>query len=130
MNYPYKHLFFDLDHTLWDFEKNAHDCLLEIYDHFDLLSLGVEDVTLFCQKFSEANHYYWALLEQKVITADELRRSRFKTAFAKLDIEIEEAFGLAINDFFLQSLPNKKAIAYSQQWSSSTSNSKNEKRGH
>lgn len=107
---PYKHLFFDLDHTLWDFEKNAHDCLLEIYGHFNLAAFGVEDVAIFCEKFSEANYYYWALLEQKVITADELRRRRFKTAFAKLDIEIEEAFGLEMNDFFLKSLPNKKAL--------------------
>jgi YjjG family noncanonical pyrimidine nucleotidase len=106
----YKHLFFDLDHTLWDFEKNAHDCLLEIYVHFGLKSLGVEDVTLFCEKFSEANHYYWALLERKEITADELRRRRFKTAFAKLNVHIEEALGLEMNAVFLESLPSKKAL--------------------
>ena len=110
MPYSYKHLFFDLDHTLWDFEKNAHDCLLEIYVHFDLKSLGVEDVTLFCEKFSEANHYYWALLERKEITADELRRRRFKTAFAKLNVHIEEALGLEMNAVFLQNLPSKKAL--------------------
>jgi YjjG family noncanonical pyrimidine nucleotidase len=110
MSNSYKHLFFDLDHTLWDFEKNAHDCLLEIYDHFDLKSLGVDDVTAFCEKFSEANHYYWALLERKEITADQLRRRRFKTAFAKLNIEIEEALGLEMNAVFLENLPNKKAL--------------------
>ena len=106
----YKHLFFDLDHTLWDFEQNAQDCLLEIYDHFHLAAMGVEDVADFCQKFSAANHHYWALLEQKVITADQLRRGRFKTTFANLGIEVEEAFGLAMNDFFLTALPHKKAL--------------------
>ncbi len=106
----YKHLFFDLDHTLWDFEQNAHDCLIEIYDHFDLAAIGVEDVEAFCQRFSEANHHYWALLEQKIITADALRRGRFKTAFANLGIEITEAFGLEMNDFFLKALPHKKAL--------------------
>ncbi len=110
MPYPYKHLFFDLDHTLWDFEQNAHDCLLDIHEHFNLKALGVEDITLFCEKFSEANHHYWALLEQKLITTDQLRRSRFKTAFANVGVEIEESFGLEINDFFLQLLPNKKAL--------------------
>jgi putative hydrolase of the HAD superfamily len=28
----YKHLFFDLDHTLWDFEANARVTLLELYN--------------------------------------------------------------------------------------------------
>jgi putative hydrolase of the HAD superfamily len=27
----YKHLFFDLDHTLWDFDANAKLTLTEIY---------------------------------------------------------------------------------------------------
>ncbi len=106
----YQHLFFDLDHTLWDFEQNAHDCLIEIYDHFNLAAIGVEEVTDFCAKFSKVNHHYWALLEQKIITADELRRGRFKTTFANLGIEVEEAFGLAMNDFFLKALPHKKAL--------------------
>ncbi len=106
----YEHLFFDLDHTLWDFEQNAQDCLIEIYDHFDLAALGLTDVNAFCQTFSAANYHYWALLEQKMITADQLRRGRFKTTFANLGIEIEETFGLVINDFFLKALPHKKAL--------------------
>jgi YjjG family noncanonical pyrimidine nucleotidase len=110
MSYSYKHLFFDLDHTLWDFEQNAHDCLIDIYAHFNLKALGVENLPLFCEKFSEANHHYWALLEQKLITTDQLRRSRFKTAFANLGVEIEEDFGLEINDFFLHLLPTKNAL--------------------
>ncbi|MDZ7880908.1 MAG: YjjG family noncanonical pyrimidine nucleotidase [Saprospiraceae bacterium] len=107
---PYKHLFFDLDHTLWDFEKNAQDCLLDIYEAFNLKSIGVEDALDFCEKFSVANHHCWALLEQKRITVDQLRRKRFKDTFANLGIEIEEAFGLEMTDVFLELLPTKKAL--------------------
>ena len=32
----YKHLFFDLDHTLWDFDANAKETLAELYSIFDL----------------------------------------------------------------------------------------------
>lgn len=106
----YEHLFFDLDHTLWDFEQNARECLIEIHDHFDLTAIGVEDVATFCKEFSEVNYHYWALLEQKIITADELRRGRFKTTFVNLGVEVEEAFGLAMNDFFLKALPHKKTL--------------------
>jgi YjjG family noncanonical pyrimidine nucleotidase len=110
MSKTYEHLFFDLDHTLWDFEKNAHDCLIELYDHFKLSDLGVENTAVFCEKFSEANHHYWALLEQKIITAEQLRRERFVAAFAKLGIEIEESLGLEMNALFLALLPTKKAL--------------------
>jgi YjjG family noncanonical pyrimidine nucleotidase len=107
---PYKHLFFDLDHTLWDFEQNAHDCLLELYERFNLKALGVEDALLFCEKFSEANKICWALLEQKLITTDQLRRKRFKDTFANVGVEIEEALGLEMNAVFLELLPIQKGL--------------------
>jgi YjjG family noncanonical pyrimidine nucleotidase len=110
MSKPYKHLFFDLDHTLWDFEKNAHDCLLELYKHFNFNALGVEDASVFCEKFSEANQYYWAMLERKEITVEQLRRRRFVAAFEKLDIHIEEALGLEMTAVFIELLPTKKGL--------------------
>ena len=48
----YQHLFFDLDHTLWDFEGNTIDCLAEMYEHFSLKSMGVEDFDAFYVNFS------------------------------------------------------------------------------
>ena len=33
---PYKHLFFDLDHTLWDTDRNALESLYEIYNEIKL----------------------------------------------------------------------------------------------
>jgi YjjG family noncanonical pyrimidine nucleotidase len=110
MSNQYKHLFFDLDHTLWDFEQNAHDCLLELYERFNLKALGVEDALLFCEKFSEANKICWALLEQKLITTDQLRRKRFKDTFANVGVEIEEALGLEMNAVFLELLPIQKGL--------------------
>jgi YjjG family noncanonical pyrimidine nucleotidase len=106
----YQHLFFDLDHTLWDFEGNAHECLLEIYDDFKLKEIGVEDADAFFQKFSEANQYYWALLERKEITSDYIRKNRFKTALSKLGVEIDESLSLNMTQIFIQLLPHKKRL--------------------
>jgi len=39
----YKHLFFDLDHTLWDFDKNSETALRKLYDEFELAKLGITD---------------------------------------------------------------------------------------
>jgi FMN phosphatase YigB (HAD superfamily) len=32
----YKHIFFDLDHTLWDFDTNAKNTLTDLYHEFEL----------------------------------------------------------------------------------------------
>jgi YjjG family noncanonical pyrimidine nucleotidase len=106
----YEHLFFDLDHTLWDFEGNALECLAEMYKNFKLKSLGVESFDAFYINFSEANRYYWALLERKEITVEQLRRSRFKAAFQKLGIDITEEFSLKMTEVFLDLLPQKKRL--------------------
>mgnify|MGYP000075439166 CR=1 FL=1 len=37
MNKKYKHLFFDLDHTLWDFETNSEETLKELFETFKLI---------------------------------------------------------------------------------------------
>ena len=39
----YKHLFFDLDRTLWDFEKNSHETLLELCNKYKLKEKGILD---------------------------------------------------------------------------------------
>ena len=43
----YKHLFFDLDHTIWDFEANSRQTLEELYDSYKLESKGVHSFDLF-----------------------------------------------------------------------------------
>jgi YjjG family noncanonical pyrimidine nucleotidase len=107
---PYEHLFFDLDHTLWDFEANAHECLIEMYDSFDMKGLGAEDVAFFCKKFSEANHYYWALLEAKQTTVDVVKKKRFQAAFDKLNIHISEDLSLEMTEVFIKLLPSKTRL--------------------
>jgi putative hydrolase of the HAD superfamily len=106
----YQHLFFDLDHTLWDFETNAKTCIEELYSIFDFTALGVTKVSDFYAQFTIANRYYWTLLENKVISAEEVRRKRFQAAFAGLGITIDEPFGLNINEAFLELLPQKSQL--------------------
>lgn len=106
----YQHLFFDLDHTLWDFEVNAQECLIEMYDRFALKALGVESSDAFFQRFSETNKYYWAMLEKKEITSDYIRKNRFKTALSKLGVDIDEFFSLKMTEVFIQLLPHKKQL--------------------
>ncbi len=102
----YKHLFFDLDHTLWDFEKNSRECLEDIYQTFGLIEL-VNDFEIFYREFSKINRHYWSLLETNVITHEELRRRRFRDTLNNLGANADEDLGLQINEHFLGILPNK-----------------------
>ena len=58
-----QHVFFDLDHTLWDFEKNSQEALFEIFNTrgFDKLTPGFNR---FYKKYSEINKRYWNLYQQ------------------------------------------------------------------
>ena len=41
VNKKYTHIFFDLDNTLWDFEKNSFQAMLTTYNHFEIQKLVV-----------------------------------------------------------------------------------------
>ena len=55
----YKHLFFDLDHTLWDFDTNAKLTLADLYENLSLKDRGVTDFELFYHNYLEHNHTLW-----------------------------------------------------------------------
>jgi putative hydrolase of the HAD superfamily len=55
----YRHLFFDLDHTLWDFEANARVTLLELYNTLQLEQRGIHDFDLFHKNYLAHNEKLW-----------------------------------------------------------------------
>jgi putative hydrolase of the HAD superfamily len=55
----YRHLFFDLDHTLWDFEANARLTLLDLHTNNQLHTKGVPDFELFFERYSYHNERLW-----------------------------------------------------------------------
>ena len=48
----YKHIFFDLDHTIWDFDKNAEETLHELYQIYRLHEIGVPAAALFIETYT------------------------------------------------------------------------------
>jgi putative hydrolase of the HAD superfamily len=55
----YKHIFFDLDHTLWDFDANADKTLIDMYEAFNLESLGINDLKKFLLEYHQINKQMW-----------------------------------------------------------------------
>jgi YjjG family noncanonical pyrimidine nucleotidase len=74
----YKCVFFDLDHTLWDYEKNAEESLHDLYYQYALGGLGVTSAEDFYQRFRVVNLALWDLYDTNKIDQDYIRRERFK----------------------------------------------------
>ena len=55
----YTHLFFDLDHTLWDYERNSEETLKILCEEHQLYQR--EDFILkeFIDQFTEVNESLW-----------------------------------------------------------------------
>ena len=101
-----QHIFFDLDHTLWDFDTNSKLALTEIYDHFNLKNLGVDDKELFIATYKKINDTYWTKYRLNQIDKNGLRLGRFRDTLANWHI-ISDELALELNDFYVASSPYK-----------------------
>ena len=67
-----KHIFFDLDRTLWDFETNAYKTLSELYDEHALNKKGISDVDVFIDNYKTHNERLWELYRDGKVEKDVL----------------------------------------------------------
>lgn len=105
----YRHLFFDLDHTLWDFEANARATLVELYDSLDLRSRGVDDFDRFHRIYLDYNEKLWEKYRKGFIRQDELRFKRMWLSL--LDFKIaDEKLAEEMNTRFLDLLPTRTIL--------------------
>lgn len=82
----YKHLFFDLDHTLWDFEINSRETLYEIYQKFGLGSMGIRTAEIFVKVYKEHNKWMWTSFGRGEIAKEQLRVKRFELTLAHFGV--------------------------------------------
>ena len=74
-------IFFDLDHTLWDFEKNSGLTFNKIFIELNFpFSLDV-----FLKLYNPINHAQWKLYRENKITQEDLRFNRLNMTFEKLN---------------------------------------------
>jgi len=102
----YRHLFFDLDHTIWDFDKNAEEALQELYVIYRLKELGLHSPDLFIETYTHHNHRLWAEYHTGKITKAELREARFKKTFLDLGLQ-PEVIPVGFEDAYVKLCPTK-----------------------
>jgi HAD superfamily (subfamily IA) hydrolase, TIGR02254 len=105
----YRAIFFDLDHTLWDYETNSGQALVELYEHHKLAERSTGGVSAFLNAFNEVNKRLWILYDQGLIHRDVIRLERFKEVLEKINVP-DYQLSLQLSDEYLQISPRKPAL--------------------
>jgi putative hydrolase of the HAD superfamily len=105
----YKHLFFDLDHTLWDFEANSRQTLQELYQTLGLADRGIPDFDRFHKSYIVHNDKLWERYRNGYIRVDELRWKRMWLTLLDFNIG-DEPLARRMGEQFLDALPTRRIL--------------------
>jgi putative hydrolase of the HAD superfamily len=104
----YKHIFFDLDRTLWDFEKNSHETLSEIINEFSL-SEEIKHRDDFIKAFNYYNERLWEFYRMGKIKKFLLRQERFRLLLNRYGIKNPELVA-RVSKYYLDKNPLKTSL--------------------
>jgi len=110
----YKHIFFDLDRTLWDFESNSVDTLHDIAKKQNLIHI-ISDFDNFIEIYKKYNVRLWELYRVNKIQKSVLRWKRFYLALLQFnidDIELSKQIG---EDYVTISPTKTKLFPYTHE---------------
>ncbi len=105
----YRHLFFDLDHTLWDFDANSKQTIFELFDYNNLTEREGIEADDFHETYLVINESKWDLYRQGLINKAELRATRFTESFAKHGFN-DLAFSQKFEADYLARCPHQTAL--------------------
>lgn len=101
-----KHIFFDLDHTLWDFDKNSGFAFEFIFKKHNL----DVDVHLFLKHYIPLNQQYWKLYQINKISREDLRYYRLKDVFDVLEFTISDEMIDQLSEDYICHLPDSNYL--------------------
>lgn len=101
MNNKIEHIFFDLDHTLWDFDKNSEKAFEMLFKKFKI-QVALED---FQSIYRPINLKYWKLYREERVAKLDLRRSRLIETFDHFGVKFSLDIIDEISDDYINFLP-------------------------
>ncbi|GAB5539412.1 MAG: YjjG family noncanonical pyrimidine nucleotidase [Salibacteraceae bacterium] len=104
-----EHVFFDLDHTLWDFEKNSQETLAEIFNLFKLEALTNTSLHNFITRYQHHNTRMWRLYRENRMSKGRLRSARFEAVLADFRVS-DKPLAKQIGRYYIEHSPRKTAI--------------------
>lgn len=99
-------IFFDLDHTIWDFETNSALAFEQVFNQ-NKVPFTIE---AFLKYYVEINEAYWHRYSLNQVTQAELRFGRLKDTFQCLDFEASNDFVEFISKAYIETLPNNNHL--------------------
>ncbi len=99
-------VFFDLDHTLWDFDKNSELAFNKIFrkNHPSL------DTKIFIAVYAPINQACWKLYQMDKMTQEELRYKRLKESFDAINYSISDEAILQFSEDYIMFLPENNTL--------------------
>ncbi|MFT6395518.1 MAG: putative hydrolase of the HAD superfamily [Bradymonadia bacterium] len=103
-------LYFDLDHTLWDFETNSRAALRVGYDELDLATFGVPSEEVYIQAYEAANYACWAQYRAGTMDKATLRSRRFQLALKAIGLPQDDVLSKRLGDHYIATAPRMTAV--------------------
>jgi putative hydrolase of the HAD superfamily len=101
-----KHIFFDLDHTLWDFETNSNKTFSYIFER-NKLQLNFD---AFIEVYQPINFRYWKLFREDKVNKADLRYGRLREAFDAIGYEVNDEMIHLLSEEYITFLADHKAL--------------------
>ena len=96
-----KDIFFDLDHTLWDFDKNSMLAFKRVFKKFKITI----EFDAFLKIYEPINVEYWKKYREDKVSKESLRRGRLIGSFNFFDLIYTTEKIDEIADAYIQELP-------------------------
>ena len=93
-------IFFDLDHTIWDFDKNS-ECTFKYIFGKEKIKLSLN---FFLPVYNSNNHHFWSLYRKDKISYEQLRILRLKKSFCDLKFKISDTHIEKISKMYFKKL--------------------------
>ena len=102
-------LFFDLDRTLWDFERNSIETLKSLFFDLDLVGRGISDFEAFNCVYQRENSACWKAYRAGSMTKAVLRAERFRRTLAVLEID-DQALAQTMGSEYVARGPHQRHL--------------------
>lgn len=105
----YKHLFIDLDKTIWDFDRNARATFEEIYLKYDLGNKGIPGLDRLMEVYTRINEMLWDLYRENKIQKEVLNIRRFELTLNEFGID-DLILAVHISEEYINLSPQKTIL--------------------
>ena len=105
----YRHLFFDLDHTLWDFRTNSRAVLRDLFNELVLAERGVPDADTLIDAYEEINAGLWKRMEAGTLDKHVMRVLRFRNTLLRFSVK-DELMAKRMGNEYLERTPRMAGL--------------------